>query len=105
MVVYVIYYSKNFCVSVIESNDVNLIYSFPRPTERYILMVANQVRLPLVIEMWEDYALFGLEIMTYMKLPKPSIKRQLERVYTWMVEISKGSDIVIVPTTIFREKL
>ena len=89
------------CSDKITNNKINVLYSFPRPPEHYISTVAKKTGVPLVVEMWEDYAQFGLEIMRTWRLTNTSVFRQTERVYKWMTNISNSADRVIVPTNIF----
>jgi len=67
--------------------------------------VSKELGVPLVVEMWEDYAQFGVETMMAMSLPKPSIIRQTKRAYSWMADIARDADRVIVPATVFSERL
>lgn len=93
------------CISEVRSKRPDILYSFPHPFDRYPLKVAKELSVPLVVEMWEDYAQFGVEAMMAMGLPKPSIIRQTKRAYSWMVDIARDADRVIVPTTVFLERL
>ncbi|MFH0897771.1 MAG: glycosyltransferase family 4 protein, partial [Candidatus Bathyarchaeota archaeon] len=93
------------CIDEVRSKRPHIIYSFPHKFDRYPLKLAKTLHVPLVVEMWEDYAQFGVENMTAMGIPQPSIIRQTKRAYSWMTDIAGQADKVIVPATVFLERL
>ncbi|RLC61226.1 MAG: hypothetical protein DRI01_08840, partial [Chloroflexi bacterium] len=97
-------YSR-FCFKYLAENDVEAIYAFPWPFDRYVVKWARNLSKPLVIEMWEDYACFTSIAMTAQGLPKPVIAREVTRIYRWMREVANGADRVVVPTRVFADRL
>lgn len=93
------------CIDEVRSKRPDILYSFTHTFDRYPLKIAKKLGVPLVVEMWEDYAQFGAEAMLAMGLPEPAIIRQTNRVYSWMVDIARGADRVIVPTEVFMRRL
>ncbi len=97
-------YTKS-CLKYLSSCDVNAIYSFPWPFDRYVVKWARRLSKPLIIEMWEDYACFTSVRMTFQGLPRSAISREATRIYRWMRDVANGADRVIVPTRVFADRL
>ncbi len=97
-------YSRD-CFPYLMRQNVDAIYSFPWPSDRYVVQWARKLGKPLVIEMWEDYACFASLIMKAIGLGKNTIDRETGRCYRWMQDVAGGADRVIVPSRVLAERL
>ena len=93
------------CFEYLSTNKVDAIYSFPWPFDRYVVAWARRLSIPLIIEMWEDYACFASLVMTSLGLPQLVVAREVKRTYHWMCDVANRADSVIVPTRVFADRL
>jgi len=93
------------CLEFLQSSNVDSVYSFPIPFDRYVVRLARKIAKPLIIEMWEDYACFTSIIMTSLGLPQSIVNRETKRHYKWMRDMANEAERVIVPTRIFADRL
>ena len=97
-------YSRD-CLDYVSCNKVDAIYSFPWPFDRYVVRWARKLSKPLIIEMWEDYACFAYLSLTSLGLPQSIVAQEVKRYYRWILDVAEGADRVIVPTSVFADRL
>jgi glycosyltransferase involved in cell wall biosynthesis len=84
-------------------NKVDLVYSFPWYPESYLSAVKRTGK-PLVVAFMEDQICFRYGGLTRI-IPKKHACKEAERGYAWLRHVIDMADHIVVPSSVFRDRL
>ncbi|XES76065.1 MAG: glycosyltransferase family 4 protein [Candidatus Bathyarchaeia archaeon] len=95
----------NFSSDFFYKNNINLLYSFPFYPELFPTRLAKLLNVPLILEFWEDQICFNYETDLSEGIPYKLAIKEKNRGYSWLRELAISANHVIVPSTVFKNRL
>ena len=96
---------KDSAIIFFTKNDIDILYAFPFYPDLYPTEVAKALRIPLILEFWEDQICFNYESDLSKGLSAGASLKERMRGYFWLRKIVEPAEHVIVPSRVLEKRL